>query len=143
MSGLRGTVTLLLDSAAMERLQRVGGIVAFLVLGVVVVSLVGGFQTAIAQPVALLLGIAMGALMVAIFLRVALVPERRYTGWVRSITNRNARYLFGLLVLLWIGGMGFLASLNLPANTVGGPALVGLFAGFFIFMGFIWAVISE
>lgn len=133
----------LVDSAAMERLQRAGGVIAFLVLGVVVVSLFGGFQTAIAQPVALLLGIAMGAVMVAIFLRVALVPERHYTGWVGTITNRNARYLFGLLLLLWIGSMAFLASLDLPANTVGGPALVGLFAGFFIFMGFIWAVISE
>ncbi len=133
----------MVDSGAMEWLQRAGAVLVFVTLGVVVVSLFGGFQTAIAQPVALILGIAMGALMVAIFLKVALVPERRYTGWVRSITNRNARYLFGLLLLLWIGAMAFLASLNLPANTVGAPALVGLFAGFFIFMGFIWAVISE
>ena len=133
----------MLDSGAMEWLQRIGAVVAFLTLGVVVVSLIGGFQTAIAQPLALVLGIAMGAVMVVIFLRVALVPERRYTGWVRSVTNRNGRYLFGLLLVLWIGAMAFLASLNLPANTVGGPALIGLFAGFFIFMGFIWAVISE
>lgn len=127
----------------MERLQRAGGVLAFLILGVVVVSLFGGFQTAIAQPVALILGIAMGAVMVYVLLKVALVPERRYTSWVRSVTNRNARYLFGVLLLLWMGAMAVLASLNLPANTVGGPALLGLFAGFFIFMGFIWAVISE
>ncbi|MBA2489540.1 MAG: hypothetical protein ACR2LP_02925 [Candidatus Limnocylindrales bacterium] len=127
----------------MERLQRAGIVLAVMVLGVVVVSLFGGFQTAIAQPVALILGIAMGAVMIAVLLKAALVPERRFTGWVSSITNRNARYLFGALLLLWIGAMGALASLNLPANTVGAPALVGLFAGFFIFMGFIWAVISD
>ena len=39
--------------------------------------------------------------------------------------------------------MAFLASLELPFNTVGAPALIGLFAGIFIFMGFIWAVIGE
>jgi hypothetical protein len=127
----------------MERLQRAGVVLAFLVLGVVIVSLYGGFQTAIAQPIALIIGIAMGAVMIAIFLKVALVPERRYTGWVRSITNRNARWLFGFLLVAWVIGMAFLASLNLPVNTEGGPALLGLFAGFFIFMGFIWAVISE
>jgi len=81
--------------------------------------------------------------MIVILLRVALVSERRYTGWVRTITNRNGRYLFGFLLVLWIAAMALLASFNLPANTVGGPALIGLFAGFFIFMGFIWAVISE
>jgi hypothetical protein len=127
----------------MEALQRLGAVVAFLTLGAVVVSLIGGFQTALAQPIALVGGIFLGASMIVILLRVMLVPEARHTGWVRSITNRNGRYLFTFLLFLWIAVMGFLASLNLPANTIGGPALLGLFAGFFIFMGFIWAVISE
>ena len=39
--------------------------------------------------------------------------------------------------------MGFLASQDLEATQVGGLALLGLFAGIFIFMGFIWAVIGE
>ena len=39
--------------------------------------------------------------------------------------------------------MGLLASLGLGVQTVGVPALVGLFAGIFIFMGFIWSVIGE
>ena len=109
----------------MERLQQLGVLIAFMTLGVVVVSLYGGFQTAIAQPIALILGIIMGGLMIAILLRVALVPERRYTGWVRKVTNRNGRYLFAVLLLLWIAAMAFLASLNLPAQKVGAPALVG------------------
>lgn len=133
----------MLDSGAMERLQHMGVVFAFLLTGVVLVSLYAGFQAAIGQPVALLIGVIMGGAMIAILLRVALVSERRHTSWVGSITNRNGRYLFGFLLVLWVASMGFLASLNLPANTVGGPALIGLFAGFFIFMGFIWAVISE
>jgi len=127
----------------MARLQHMGVVFAFLLTGVVLVSLYAGFQSALGQPVALLIGVLMGGVMIAVLLRIALVPERRYTGWVRTVTNKNARYLFGFLLVAWIASMGFLASLNLPANTVGGPALIGLFAGFFIFMGFIWAVISE
>jgi hypothetical protein len=72
-----------------------------------------------------------------------IVPERRRTGWVQAITTVNAKYLFLALIVLWIAAMGLLASMNLEANTVGVPALVGLFAGIFIFMGFIWAVIGE
>jgi hypothetical protein len=62
---------------------------------------------------------------------------------VRAITSVNARYLFLALIVLWALSMGLLASLNLEVNTVGVPALVGLFAGIFIFMGFIWSVIGE
>jgi hypothetical protein len=127
----------------MEWLQRIGAVIAIGLLGAAIVSLFGGFQTAIAQPVALAGGIFLGAAMIYVLLRVMLVPESRNQGWVRAITNRNARVLFTVLLFLWIGGMAFLASLNLPANTVGAPALIGLFAGFFIFMGFIWAVISD
>ena len=70
-------------------------------------------------------------------------PEQRRARWVRAITSVNARYLFGGLVILWILAMGFLASFDLSANSVGPPALVGLFLGIFIFMGFIWSVIGE
>ena len=94
-------------------------------------------------PIAFFISLAISALMVLILLRSALVPETRFTNWVRGVTGRNGRYAFGLLIILWIAGMAVLASLGLPANVVGGPALVGLFGGFFIFMGFIWAVIGE
>ena len=132
--------------AAMERLRTLGYVFAFLMFGAVVICLYGAFRIAfvgdhvIAFSGALLLAI----LMVWIFLKVALVPDRRYTAWVKAlITNINARYLFGILMILWLLGMGFLASMNLEATQVGGYALLGLFAGIFIFMGFIWSVIGE
>ena len=74
---------------------------------------------------------------------VMLVPERRRTAWVQAITTVNAKYLFLVLIVVWALAMGFLASMNLEVNTVGVPALLGLFAGIFIFMGFIWSVIGE
>ena len=39
--------------------------------------------------------------------------------------------------------MAFLASLGLGPQQTGAPAFLGLFAGIFIFMGFIWSVIGE
>lgn len=95
------------------------------------------------QPIAFILAVAAAAGMIALLLRTALIPERRAAGWSRGITGPNGRYLFGVLLVVWFVGMAALASLSLPANIVGGPALIGLFAGFFIFMGFIWSVIGE
>jgi len=129
----------------MDRLRNLGFLLAFLVFGVVLFSLYGAFRGAIegGNWVAFLGGILLGAVMVAFLLIVMIVPDRRKTGWVQAITNVNAKYLFFGLIIVWIAAMGFLASLELPANTVGAPALIGLFAGIFIFMGFIWAVIGE
>ena len=101
------------------------------------------FEAAFATPLAFLLTILLAGAMVLIIARTALVPESRYTGWVRGLTGRNGRYAFGALILVWVIAMAVLAYLNLPANIAGGPALIGLFAGFFIFMGFIWSVIGE
>jgi hypothetical protein len=101
------------------------------------------FEAAFATPVAFFVTILISAVMVFVIMRTALVPETRFTSWARGVTGKNGRYGFGFLLLLWIAGMGFLATLNLDANTSGGPALVGMFVGFFLFMGFIWAVIGE
>lgn len=136
----------LVDSAPMERLQRLGVVFAFLIMGVVLVSLYATFRLAIEQGhwIAFLTAILMGAGMVAIFLKVGLVPDRRHTAWVRSlVTNVNSRYLFTILLILWFAGMGLLAAMKLPDTQLGGLALIGLFAGVFIFMGFIWSVIGE
>ena len=133
----------MVDSAAMERLKQLGIVLALLTTGVVIIALVHGFQSLISQPIALIGSIVLAAFMVAIFMKVALVPERRYVGWVRGVTGPNARWLFLVLLLLWGGGMAFLASLGLGPQQAGAPALVGLFAGIFLFMGFIWAVIGE
>ena len=129
----------------MDRLRNLGFLLAFLVFTVVLFCLYGAFRGAIegGNWVAFLGGILLGAFMVSFLLIVMIVPDKRKTGWVSAVTNVNAKFLFFGLIIVWIAAMGFLASLNLPANTVGAPALVGLFAGIFIFMGFIWAVIGE
>ncbi len=101
------------------------------------------FEAAFATPIAFLLATLLAGALVLIIARTALVPESRYTGWVRGLTGRNGRYGFGILIILWIIAMAVLAYLNLPANVAGSPAFIGLLAGFFIFMGFIWAVIGE
>jgi hypothetical protein len=129
--------------AAMERLKQLAVVVALLTTGVVIVSLFHGFQILINNPLALIGSIILAALMMFIFVKVALVPERRYTGWVRGITGPNGRWLFLVLLLLWGAGMAFLALMDLGPQEAGAPAFVGLFVGIFLFMGFIWAVIGE
>jgi len=133
----------------MERLQRLGVVLAFFTFGFVAICLYGAISGQLqaapaAAPVAYLAAIVLAGGMVWVFLRVALVPDRRYTAWVRRlVTNINAKYLYGLLLVVWTIAMSLLAEQNLAATKVGGLALIGLFAGVFIFMGFIWAVIGE
>lgn len=128
-----------------DRLRQLGYLLAFVLLGVVLFSLYGAFRPELekSQYIGFLGGVVLGAFLVSILLIVMIVPDRRRTGWVRSITDVNAKYLFFALIIAWVATMGFLASLDLGVNTVGAPALVGLFAGVFIFMGFIWSVIGE
>ena len=128
-----------------ERLRLLGYVSAFLLLGAVVTGLYGAFRTELeaSQFIGFGGGVLLGALMVSLLLIIMIVPERRRTAWVQAITSVNARYLFLLLIIVWAATMGLLASMDLEVNTVGVPALVGLFAGIFIFMGFIWSVIGE
>ncbi len=84
--------------------------------------------------------------MLFIFLRAAISPERRSVGWVRAITGPNARVLFGLLFIGWAlaFGIGLQLVPHTGANSpYGGLALIAMFSGFFIMMGFIWSVIGE
>jgi hypothetical protein len=128
-----------------ERLRLLGYFTAFLLLGTVVISLYGAFRTELeaSRYIGFGGGVLLGALMVSLLLVIMLVPERRRTAWVQAITTVNAKYLFLVLIIAWAVAMGFLATMNLEVNTVGVPALIGLFAGIFIFMGFIWSVIGE
>jgi hypothetical protein len=128
-----------------ERLRVLGYALALVILGVVAVSLYGAFRTELekSQFIGFIGGVVLGALMVALLMLILIVPERRRIAWVRAITSVNAKYLFLVLIIAWGLAMGLLASLDLEVNTVGVPALVGLFAGIFIFMGFIWSVIGE
>jgi hypothetical protein len=128
-----------------ERLRVLGYVLAFVLLGMVSVSLYGAFRTELekSQFIGFIGGVLLGTFMVSLLLVILIVPERRRVAWVRAITTVNARYLFLVLIIGWALAMGLLASLDLEVNTVGVPALVGLFAGIFIFMGFIWSVIGE
>jgi hypothetical protein len=128
-----------------DRLRTMGYLLALVLLGVVLFSLYGAFRTELekSQFIGFLGGVVLGMVMVGLILVVLIVPERRRTAWVSAITSVNARYLFLVLIIGWALAMGLLASLNLEVNTVGVPALIGMFAGIFIFMGFIWSVIGE
>jgi hypothetical protein len=127
----------------MERLKRIAILIALLTTGAVVISLYSQFLQLIIHPFAFLGSVLLAAFMALIILRVAMVPERRYTGWVRAIAGPNGRWFFLLLILLWGAGMAFLASLGLGPQQAGAPAFLGLFIGIFLFMGFIWSVIGE
>ena len=126
-------------------LRTLGYVAAFLLLGAMVTAIYGALRAELeaSSYIGFIGGIVLGAVMVAFLVIVMLVPERRRTAWVEAITTVNAKYLFLVLIIAWALGMGFLASMNLEVNTVGVPALIGLFAGIFIFMGFIWSVIGE
>jgi hypothetical protein len=128
-----------------ERLRALGYLLAVVLLGVVLVSLYGAFRTEFEKSefIGFLGGVVLGTIMVSLIMVILIVPERRRTAWVQAITTVNAKYLFLALIIAWALSMGLLASLNLEVNTVGVPALIGLFAGIFIFMGFIWSVIGE
>jgi hypothetical protein len=128
-----------------ERLRLFGYVLAFLLLGAVITALYGAFRTELeaSRFIGFGGGVLLGAAMVSVLLIVMIVPERRRTAWVEAITTVNAKYLFLVLIIAWALAMGFLASMNLEVNTLGGFALIGLFAGIFIFMGFIWSVIGE
>jgi hypothetical protein len=128
-----------------DRLRVLGYLSALLLLGTVIISIYGALRVELeaSRFIGFGGGVLLGAAMVTLLVTVMLVPERRRTAWVEAITTVNAKYLFLVLIIAWAVSMGFLASLNLEVNTVGVPALIGLFAGIFIFMGFIWSVIGE
>jgi hypothetical protein len=98
------------------------------------------FESVLAQPVGMLLSVLAAGVLVLILVKVAMTPERR-AGWVDRLTGRNGRAVFLLLILAWTGFM-FTVTL-LPESFHGALQLVGMLTGFFIFMGFTWAVIGE
>src|SRR4051812_46432445 len=98
----RGRSCPLLSCLAMERVSKLAPLIGFLVFFGVMICLYGAFQQLIVDGhwVAFLVGVAAAGGMVALFLKLALIPDRRYTGWVRkAIGSINAKYLFGLLLI--------------------------------------------
>ncbi len=127
----------------MERARQLAIVFCVLLTGVVLVSLFAAFEQLIIHPEALIGSLLLSAVMGLVILGVALVPSRRYTGWVRTLIGPNGRWLFLLLTVVWSVGMAFLAGMGLGPQQAGAPAVLLLFAGIFLFMGFIWSVIGE
>jgi len=103
------------------------------------------FQNFPNNLVILLLATAVAGAFVYIFLRSAMAADGR-AAWTRRITSSNARMLFTALFVLWalVFGIGLQLVPHEGANSpYGGLGLIALFTGFFIMMGFLWAVIGE
>jgi hypothetical protein len=103
------------------------------------------FTIAFQRPIEFGVAATITVVMIFIFLRSAMAAEGR-SPWVRRITSPNAKWLFGLLFVGWavVFGVGLQLVPHEGANSpYGGLGLIALFTGFFIMMGFLWAVIGE
>ena len=92
-------------------------------------------------------GVATGitVVMLVILLRSAMSSEGP-SGLGRMMAKPNAKFVFGFLFLAWavVFGIGLQLVPHEGANSpYGGIGLIAMFTGFFIVMGFIWAVIGE
>jgi hypothetical protein len=97
------------------------------------------------QPIPFGISIVIVGAMIGIILRSALSTEGG-AGWVKKVTNPNAKFLFGFLFVGWAIFFGVTLQL-VPHEGAGSPygamGLIALFSGFFIMMGFLWSVIGE
>jgi hypothetical protein len=103
------------------------------------------FLVAFQQPIPFLISTVVVVAMTGIILKSALSSEggRR---WVRMLVNPNAKFLFTALFIGWavVFGIGLQLVPHVGASSpYGALGLVAMFSGFFIMMGFIWAVIGE
>ncbi|HEU4672714.1 MAG TPA: hypothetical protein VFS32_07440 [Candidatus Limnocylindrales bacterium] len=98
------------------------------------------------RPIEFGIAFALAFAIVFIVLRSTMTAESRTSGLVRAITSSNARILFALLFVGWalVFGIGLQFVPHEGANSpYGALGLIALFTGFFIMMGFLWAVIGE
>ena len=103
------------------------------------------FLIAFQQPIPFGISAAVVTLMIWIILRSAMTAEGG-ASWVRKITSPNAKFLFTFLFIGWaiVFGIGLQLVPHTCANSpYVGIGLIALFSGFFIMMGFLWAVIGE
>jgi hypothetical protein len=97
------------------------------------------------RPVEFGVSIAITVAMLLIMLRAAMTAEGP-TGMSRFMTRPTTKFIFGFLFLAWavLFGIGLQLVPHEGANSpYGGLGLISLFIGFFIMMGFLWAVIGE
>ena len=103
------------------------------------------FTIAFQRPIEFGIATTITVLMIVVLLRAAMSAEGG-AGWTRRITGPNGKWLFGLLFVGWavVFGIGLQLVPHEGANSpYGGLGLIALFTGFFIMMGFLWAVIGE
>ena len=103
------------------------------------------FTIAFQRPIEFGIATALTATMILIILRAAMSAEGG-ARWTRRITSPSGKWLFGLLFVVWavVLGLGLQVVPHEGANSpYGGLGLIALFSGFFIMMGFLWAVIGE
>jgi hypothetical protein len=103
------------------------------------------FLIAFQQPIPFGISVGVTILMIYIIQKSAMTAEGG-AGWVRRITSPNAKFLFAFLLIAWalVFGIGLQLVPHTGANSpYGGIGLIALFSGFFIMMGFLWAVIGE
>ena len=103
------------------------------------------FTIAFQRPIEFGISAAITIAMIFVILRAAMSAEGG-AGWTRRITSPNAKWLFAALFVAWalVFGIGLQFVPHEGANSpYGGLGLIALFTGFFIMMGFLWAVIGE
>ena len=103
------------------------------------------FLVAFQQPIPFGISAVVVTAMIGIMLKAALSSEGG-AGWVRKVTNPNAKFLFTFLFIAWavVFGIGLQLVPHSGASTpYGALGLIALFSGFFIMMGLLWAVIGE
>jgi hypothetical protein len=103
------------------------------------------FTIAFQRPVEFGIATSITVIMILIILRSAMSAEGHST-WTRRITGPQGKWVFGGLFVLWavVFGIGLQLVPHEGANSpYGGLGLIALFTGFFIMMGFLWAVIGE
>ena len=104
------------------------------------------FTIAFEHPIEFGISIVIVVAILGTVLFSALSAEGPRRSWVAAITGPNAKILFALLFVAWavVFGIGLqLVPHEGASSPYGGIGLIALFTGFFIMMGFLWAVIGE
>jgi hypothetical protein len=103
------------------------------------------FTIFFSRPVEFGIATAITAAMLLIIARAAFSAEGP-SGLGRRMAMPSTKWLFALLFFGWavVFGIGLQLVPHEGANSpYGGLGLIMMFTGFFIMMGFIWAVIGE